>query len=256
MITEPSPAERARTLALGVVTGVLHLPALVTENGASKAYRVQQLTAPDGSVALLVKGDSDLAERLRAIVESTDLVDVPTVLDVLDVPPGQLCLPRARLCMTGWVEDLPAAGQRQLAGAIAAARPLGALLDVGAEWRLYRFEIGEIRVTTGAGTRVVEAADFAAAEPDPLYENEDHVVGHLEEHHRDQTIEYALRRLDETAVSDVTVVGLDRYGLDLLCAVRSEPATWPTYRALRAPFGCRVSDERSLSRALTRLLDP
>jgi hypothetical protein len=62
-------------------------------------------------------------------------------------------------------------------------------------------------------------------------------------------------------VSDVTIVGLDRYGLDLLCAVRSEPASGAsdamgsTYRPLRAPFGCRVSDERSLSRALTRLLD-
>lgn len=248
-ITEPGPAERARTLALGVVTGVLHLPALATENGSTKAYRVQQLTAPDGSVALLVKNGSDLHERLRTIIDSTDLADVPTILDVLDVPPGQLCLPRARLCITGWVEELPVPDQRYLAGVVAVARPLGALLDVGSDWTLYRFDIGEIRITTGTGTRVVEPAEFAAAEPDPLYENEDHVVGHLEEHHRDQTIEYALRRLDRTAISDVTIVGLDRYGLDLLCAVG------PTYRPLRAPFGCRVSDERSLSRALTRLLD-
>lgn len=249
MITEPSPAERARTLALGVVTGVLHLPALVTENGASKAYRVQQVTAPDGSVALLVQDRSDLHCRLQTIIESTDLADVPTVLDVLDVPPGQLCLPRARLCITGWVEALPVSEQRQLAGPVAAARPIGALLDLGTGWTLYRFEIAEIRVTTGAGTWVVEPDEFTAAEPDPLYENEDHVVGHLEEHHRDQTIEYALRRLDRSAVSDVTIVGLDRYGLDLLCAVGA------TYRPLRAPFGCRITDERSLSRALTRLLD-
>jgi hypothetical protein len=248
-IIEPSPAERARTLALGVVTGVLHLPGLAAENGTSKAYRVQQLTAPDGSVALLVKDGSDLQERMRAIIESTDLADVPTILDVLDVPPGQLCLPRARLCMTGWVENLPVAEQRLLAGGVAMARPLGALLDIGAGWTLYRFDIGEIRVTTGTGTRVVEPTEFAAAEPDPLYENEDHVVGHLEEHHSDQKIEYALRRLDRAAVSEVTIVGLDRYGLDLLCAVGS------TYRPLRAPFGCRVTDERSLSRALTRLLD-
>lgn len=251
---EPGPAERARTLALGVVSGVLHLPALVTETGAGKAFRVQQLTAPDGSVALLVQNGSGLSDRLGAILRSSELADVPTVLDVLDVPPGQLCLPRARLCMTGWVEELSVPGQRQLAGAVAAARPVGALLDVGGGWTLYRLEIGEIRVTTGAGTRIVEPAEFAAAEPDPLYQDEDQVVGHLEEHHRDQTIEYAARRLAPTVVSDVTVVGLDRYGLDLLCTVCGQPAS-PTYRPLRAPFGCRVSDERSLSRALTRLLD-
>jgi hypothetical protein len=245
--TEPAPAERARTLALGVVTGVVHLPALAGESGGTKAYRVQQLTAPDGEIALLVQDGTELYGRL--ITGSTDLADVPSVLDVLDVPPGQLCLPRARLCVTGWVEEPEPAEQRALAGKIAAARPLGALLDVGDGWTLYRFDVGEIRVTTGAGTHMVEPAEFTAAEPDPLYESEDHVVGHLEAHHRDETIEYVLRELAAASVSEVTVVGLDRYGLDLLCAVG------PVYRALRAPFGCKVSDEESLSRALRRLLE-
>jgi|SRR5882724_1205061 len=247
--TAPAPAERARTLALGVVTGVVHLPALTGESGGTKAYRVQQLTTPDGEIALLVQTGTELHRRLRLIIGSTDLADVPSVLDILDVPPGQLCLPRARLCVTGWVEEPDPAAQRTLAGRIAAARPLGALLDVGEGWTLYRFDVGEIRVTTGAGTHIVEPAEFTAAEPDPLYESEDHVVGHLEAHHQDETIGYALRELAAASVTEVTVVGLDRYGLDLLCAVG------PVYRALRAPFGCKVSDEESLSRALRRLLE-
>lgn len=256
----PSAAEWARTLALGVVTGVLHLPGLASDasdgsdaaagwgGGGTKAYRVQQLTDRDGEVALLVQNGTELHERLRPITTSSDLIDVASVLDVLDVPPGELCLPRARLCVTGWIDEPPVAVQRQLAARIAGVRPLGSLLDVGTGWTLYRFEVGEIRVTTAAGTTVVEPADFIAAEPDPLYEAEDHVVGHLEAQHRDQTIGYALRRLAGCAITDVTVVGLDRYGLDLLCAVGSD------YEPLRAPFGCRVTDDDSLSRALGELL--
>ncbi len=246
----PSAAERARTLALGVVTGVLHLPGLAGDAAASgtKAYRVQHLTGRDGEVALLVQNGTELYDRLRLITTSTDLIDVPSVLDVLDVPPGQLCLPRARLCITGWIDEPPMSVQRQLAARIAGVRPLGSLLDVGTGWTLYRFEVGEIRVTTAAGTTVVDPEDFVAAEPDPLYEAEDHVVGHLEAHHRDQTIGYALRRLADCTITDVNIVGLDRYGLDLLCAVGSD------YEPLRAPFGCRVTDDDSLSRALGELL--
>ncbi|HEX3811877.1 MAG TPA: DUF2470 domain-containing protein [Mycobacteriales bacterium] len=247
LTTVPSPAERARTLALGVVTGVLHLPATGVDGG-SRDYRVQHLTGRDGEVTLLVQDGTDLHQQLTMITRSMDLADVPSVLDVLDVPPGQLCLPRARLCITGWVDEPTPGVQRQLAAQIAAARPVGSLLDVGTGWTLYRLEVAEIRVTTGAGTHAVEPGAFAAAEPDPLYEAEDHVVGHLEQHHRDQTIGYALRQLAGGSITDVTIVGLDRYGIDLLCAVGS------TYEPLRAPFSCRVTDDDSLSRALGLLL--
>jgi hypothetical protein len=257
----PSPAERARTLAAGVVPGVVHLLQSPFDTDVSvpsgpgqrrrQSWRVQHLADRDGRLNLLVADDSELGRGLRTAFEDAALPDVPCALDVLDVPPGQVCLPRARLCVTGWV-DLPSAPeQRQQAERICAARPIGSLLDVGGGSSLWRLDVGEIRLTTAGGVSVIEPRDFANAEPDPLYEAEDHIVAHLQEDHLDDAIRYVLGRIEGPVsgeLSEVSVVGVDRYGLDLLVVVAG------AYRAIRAPFGCRVCDERSLSAALTALL--
>lgn len=242
----PSPAECARTLALGVVPGAIHL--LPEHEIGTTTLRVQHLCDARGALALLVPDAGDLGTRLVALTAAA--ADSPVVLDVLDVPPGQLCLPRARLCVTGWVASVSAARQRGLAQAIAAARPEPRLLDVGSGWSLYPFESAEIRVTTAAGTTVLGDADFANAEADPLYDEEDAIVSHLEACHRDETIAYALRELppdDACRLSSVSVAGLDRYGVDLLCGIG------PSYRTLRACFSRRVYDDDSLSQEMRRL---
>lgn len=242
----PSPAECARTLALGVVPGAVHV--LPQGEVGTTTMRVQHLCDTRGALAMLVPDESDLGSKLVALTRGDD--DSPVVLDVLDVPPGQLCLPRARLCVTGWVAAVPMARQRALAQVIAAARPEPKLLDIGSGWSLYPFEPAEIRVTTATGTTVVNETDFASAEADPLYDEEDAIVSHLEACHRDETIAYALRELpaeDARRLSSVSVAGLDRYGVDLLCGVG------PSYRTLRANFSRRVYDDDSLSREMRRL---
>lgn len=143
----PSPAERARTLASGAVTGALHLPG----NGGGAAHRVQPLATRDGAQALLVADGGALRRGLDDLPErgaDPDL-DEPIVLDVLDVPPGLRCLPRARLCVSGWAQNVPLSSQRAIGDRLAAARPDDSLLGIGFGWTLFRFEIGEIQVTTG-----------------------------------------------------------------------------------------------------------
>lgn len=246
--TAPSPAERARTLALGVVGGVLHLE---TGDESTATRRVQQITGPDGELVLLVESGSRLHADIERHIASESLADVPCLLDVLDVPPGQLSLPRARLCVTGWAESVPVVEQRRLAGQVAAARPIGALLDVGSAWSLYRFDVAEIKLTTAAGTFRIGEREFAAAAADPLYESEDHIVGHLQTYHYDDAVAHVMQRLPAekaAQLTGVTVSGLDRYGLDLLCAIGRE------YEMLRSTFPVRIDDENSLSQALTRLM--
>jgi hypothetical protein len=232
----PRAAEWARTLAAGVVPGALRLaPAAAGER--DRAFGVQHLTDPDGRLALLVTDRSPLDRRVRAHLDAGTLDDDPAVLDVLDVPPGQFRLPRARLCVTGWVQPLTPAEQRELAAAAAVARPVGALLGVGAGTTLYRLDPAEICVTTADGAAAVSEEEFVAARPDAMYEAEDGIVAHLGTHHRDRIIAYALRHLpvaEAAGLRDVSVAGLDRYGLDLQCA------TPVGYRTLRASFGAPV----------------
>ncbi|WP_163513126.1 DUF2470 domain-containing protein [Fodinicola acaciae] len=257
-VTGPSAAERARTLAAGVVNGVLFLPRV--DDGASgeaarrrhtTTFRVQHLTDPAGQMLLLVEDGTALHSELENQLRVPAMADVPGVLDVLDVPPGQLCLPRARLCVVGWTEPLGIQQQRALADSAACARPVGALLDVGRGWTIYRFDVAEIRITTAAGTELVSAADFAGAAADPLYEGEDEIVEHLETYHRDRLIAYAIRELPTTAARDlheVSIAGLDRYGLDLLCGVGAG------HHRLRAGFHGAVTDPDGLARQLCLLL--
>ncbi|WP_432499327.1 DUF2470 domain-containing protein [Kineococcus gypseus] len=149
------------------------------------------------------------------------------------------------------MEPLDPAGQRALAQAAAAVHPLGALLDVGTTRALWRLEVAEVRVTTAAGVHLLEDEAVAAAEPDPFYADEGEAVAHLESAHRDALVAWVLRRLtpaEAVRTREVAVVGLDRYGLDVLVTVGSGT------RVLRAPFARPAAGPHELRPALCSAL--
>ena len=274
--TRCTPAQWARTLAVGTVTGTLHLPrahrdapdgahpsteaevfAAATPQRRSRsaqprteAHPVQHLTDAWGGLLLLLEDGSALHRRLLDLETEARWSGVPAVLDVLDVPPGQAALPRARLCVTGWVESILPADQRRVAQTAAAVRPLGALLDVGSTRLIWRLEVADVRVTTATGVHLLEDEEFTAAAPDPLYDDEDGIVAHLENDHRDALIGWVLDALppeQARETREVAVVGVDRYGLDVLVTVGSGTTT------LRAPFAEPVRHGHDVVRALCGL---
>ncbi len=277
--TRPSPAQWARTLAVGTVTGTLHLPRAArpcphhggqdapgdaddvfavatpqrrarTAPSPTEAFPVQHLTDSWGGLLLLLEDDSPLHRRLQELEGDARWSGVPAVLDVLDVPPGQAVLPRARLCVTGWVESILPADQRRVAQTAAAVRPLGALLDVGTTRRIWRLEVADVRVTTAGGVHLLEDEEFTTAVPDPLYDDEDGIVAHLEANHRDALIGWVLGELPEEQAREtreVAVVGADRFGLDVLVTIGGGT------RTLRATFAEPVRHEHDVVRALCRL---
>lgn len=282
--TRPSPAQWARTLAVGTVTGTLHLPrahrgcphqghghgedhgpgtdeaAVFAEAVAQRrsrsapsrteAYPVQHLTDAWGGLLLLLEDGSPLHRRLLELETEARWSGVPAVLDVLDVPPGQAALPRARLCVTGWVESILPADQRRVAQTAAAVRPLGALLDVGSTRLVWRLEVADVRVTTATGVHLLEDEEFTAAAPDPLYDDEDGIVAHLEDDHRDALIGWVLDTLpaeQARETREVAVVGVDRYGVDVLATIGSGTTT------LRAGFPEPVRHGHDVVRALCGL---
>lgn len=282
--SRPTPAQWARTLAVGTVTGTLHLPRAApacahrsghtpdehddalqaeavfaqaapqqrgrTTEPRTDAYGVQHLTDAWGGLLLLLEDGSPLHRRLVELETDSRWSGIPAVLDVLDVPPGQAVLPRARLCVTGWVESILPADQRRVAQTAAAVRPLGALLDVGTTRRIWRLEVADVRVTTAGGVHLLEDEQFTAASADPLYDDEDGIVAHLEGNHRDALIGWVLGELppeQARETREVAVVGADRYGLDVLVTVGGGTTT------LRATFAEPVRTEHDVVRALCRL---
>ncbi|MEZ0490908.1 DUF2470 domain-containing protein [Kineococcus sp. TBRC 1896] len=263
----PTPAQWGRTLAVGTVAGTLHLPRLVRPCGhprdplgpsrearpRTQPHPVQHLTDAWGGLLLLVDDDSALHGHLEALTADARWNGVPVVLDVLDVPPGQAALPRARLSVTGWVESILPADQRRVAQTAAAVRPLGALLDVGTSRSVWRLEVADVRVTTAEGVHLVPDEEFTTAAPDPLYDDEDALVTRLETAHRDALVGWVLDTLpphEAQQTREVAVVGVDRYGLDVLVTAGSgtktlrasftEPVHTPhdVVRALCGIFGC------------------
>jgi len=276
VVTRPTPAQWARTLAVGTVAGTLLLPRARqgcphhphehdseevfaaataqqrsrTTESRTEAHPVQHLTDAWGGLLLLLEDGSPLHQRLLELETDGRWSGVPAVLDVLDVPPGQAVLPRARLCVTGWVESILPADQRRVAQTAAAVRPLGALLDVGSTRRIWRLEVADVRVTTATGVHLLEDEEFTAAAPDPLYDDEDGIVAHLETNHRDALIGWVLDALpadQARETREVAVVGVDRYGLDVLATVGSGTTT------LRAAFPEPVRHEHEVVRALCGL---
>lgn len=244
----PTPAETARTLASGVVPATLLLPEPAAPAGhqspataTESVVRVRSYVGGStGEIYLLADDGAEASQRLRTAVSQAQDLDTAALLDLLDVPPVRTDLPRARLCVAGWVEALSADEQRTAAVDAASVRPSSHLLSVGHSATLYRLHPAELSLTRGDATFDVDVDEFRSVEPDPMYENEHEVTGHLQQYHYDDLTQWALARLtpdDRRTLRQVTITGIDRYGLDLAC-VTARGCTRP-----RVTFAEAVPDE-------------
>lgn len=256
----PTPAETARTLVSGVVPATLLLsgdrsspfqfaPAPSGANGSVVKVR-PFVNAGTGELLVLADDRTEAAQALGKQVTESVHLDTPALLDLLDVPPVRTDLPRARVCAAGWVEALTHDQQRTATVQVAATRPASELLNVGHTATLYRFHPAELSLTRSEATYDVDLDEFRSADPDPVYESEHEITGHLQHHHYDDLTEWALARLDQPdkrTLRQVTITGIDRYGLDLAC-VTARGCARP-----RVTFATPVADEEALGDALREL---
>lgn len=243
------PAEVARTLASGVVTGTL-LAAGAPGASAGNGAVVRPCGTTSGDLLLLVPSRARTARHVAGATPVARGADVPALLDVLDAPAVPTELPRARLRVTGWTEPVAAPERRTALLSAADARPFPELLAVGHGASLYRFDVAGVTVTTPDGTCDIDPDDFRRAKPDALYESEREVAAHLQQHHYDDLTVWALQRLthrDACTIRQILVTRVDRYGLDLSCHCATGT------QRLRIPFPGPVDDEEELGAALRAL---
>jgi len=88
-------------------------------------------------------------------------------------------------------------------------------------WRLE--DIRTIRYVGGFGrAHSVSPADFSSASPDPVSPFAGPVAGHMNDDHRDAIVACARAATDVVHITDATIVGLDRLGLDVKAVVGEE----------------------------------
>ncbi len=234
-IPQPSPAERARTVA-AAASAALHAV------GVGAVELTVAGTTEAGQVLVVVPAGGRLATALA----SSPLGDLPARLTVTDRAPFPVRHPvRGRVELSGWLSPVHAAGAQQALLDLADVRPCDALLDVGLREVLLRLDLAEVLLTDGGSTSAVDPDDFAAARPDPVSAGE----ADLRTAHG-AALTRLLARVQEWAGpgDDVALLGLDRHG------VRFRVEAPGSCYDLRVPFRAPLADGSGLGAALEVLL--
>jgi heme iron utilization protein len=231
-----SAAEEARTLLAG--TSVASLATL--SDGAPWASLVQTGVLEDGGVVLCV---STLAEHGRNLLEdprASVLVAAPEA--------GDDALARGRVTLAG-IAHRPEGAARDAARAAYCARVPYAegYVDFG-DFSLWVLEVERVRWVGGYGRMAsAEAADYAAARPDPVAPHAARAVAHLNEDHADALLAMVRALGGHPDATAATCMAADRLGLDL------EAAT-PRGRAItRVGFAAPIDEPGGLRAATVEL---
>jgi len=253
-VPEPTHAERARTLVAGSNRGVLSTVAADPGAGGSEAaapvagypfgsvatYALDEVGRPIVFVSTMAEHTRNAAADPRASLIVTE--PVPEGRDPLAA--GRVTLIGELLEVTG--DERPAVRDRYLA-----ANPASAYyIDFG-DFSFWRLEVAGVRYVGGYGRMSwVSAADYAAAEPDPLAgEAAAGIVEHMNADHADSLVLLARALGGRPDATEAVMTAVDRYGFDLVAAGPSGRA------AVRVGFDAPVTTPAGARPAMIRLLD-
>jgi putative heme iron utilization protein len=200
-----SPAEEARALVASSSIGTL---ATHSEDGYPWASLVAYGSLGDGSPVLFV---SRLAEHARNLER-----DRRASLAVPDPNPRPDVLASARVTLAGTAERPEGELARTAQDAYIAAVPTAKVYADFRDFSLWILRVERARWVGGYGRMdSVDAAGYAAAEPDPTVPNAAHAVRHLNDDHADALLAMARRLGGYPDAGAAVCVAIDRYGLDL-----------------------------------------
>jgi putative heme iron utilization protein len=229
---EPTHAERCRTLVASASRGALCTVATDPAGypyGSVASFGLDDRGNPLFFVSLMAEHTQNAMRDPRASL----LVTEP-------VPDGADPLASGRVTLLGVLstvgdEDRPVARDRYLA-----ANPTAAYyIDFG-DFTFYRLDVETIRYVGGYGRMSwVDAAAYAAAEPDPLAGAVAGIIEHMNADHADAQILFCRHFLGRPDTTDATMSAVDRYGFEMI-------AVSPNGRAavrLGFPQQCTTGDE-------------
>ncbi|MFI6502521.1 DUF2470 domain-containing protein [Nonomuraea typhae] len=197
----PPIAERVRTLAAGA--GIARL----TLDGVPSPARGG--VDDQGRPVLLVKP----GERLHGLDGDAVVAVNLTATRVL----GEVEHPRGLVEVQGWALAVPEEEARAAAVAVAAHSADEDLFEALERYgepgapRLLRMDVAQVVYLTGQESGVLDADEYLEARPDPLAEDAERVLAHLNEAHRAQLRRAVAAHLG-TPVGEAWLWELDRYG--------------------------------------------
>jgi heme iron utilization protein len=238
---EPDDAERARTLAAGVTTGVLSTLArdpAGTPFGSLAPYGLDDAARP----VLCISELAEHTQNLRRDPRGSLLVAQPTA-------PGADPMAAARLTLLGRLVEVPEADRPAARAAHLAGNPHAELYVDYGDFALWRLEVESLRYVGGYGRMSwVTVERWQAAEPDPAAPVAAGAVEHLNADHADACLLIAQRLGGRPEATEVAVTSLDRYGIDMV--VTGADGTG----RVRVPFTAPVTEASEVRAASVELV--
>ena len=226
---EPSHAERCRTLVASASRGTLCTLAVDPPGypyGSVATYGLDDRGNPLFFVSLMAEHTQNAIRDPRASL----LVSEP-------VPDGADPLASGRVTLLGRLDrvDREVAQERYLV-----ANPTAAYYIEFGDFVFYRLDVESIRYVGGYGRMSwVDAAAYAAAEPDPLAPAAAGIIGHMNADHAEAQVLYCRHLAGRPETTRATMSAVDRYGFEMV-------AEGPNGRAavrLGFPRPCSTGEE-------------
>lgn len=177
-----------------------------------------------------------------------------SLLVVEDTPVGADPLASGRVTLLGAVEEVTDPDERAAArGGYLGANPAAFYVDYG-DFLCFRLAVGDIRYVGGFGRMSwVDAASYAAAEPDPLAAAAGGIVAHMNADHAGALVTLCHHAAGRTDVTEASMTGVDRYGIEVVATLASEPGT-NRREALRVGFRTPQGSAEDVRRELIAML--
>ncbi len=237
---EPTDAERSRTLMTSKAFG--SLATMSTECpgfpfGSLVGYAVDDLGRP----LLLL---SQIAEHSRNMAANP-----AASLMVAEHDGGNNLLALARVTLVGECRKVEGDEHQVVLDRYMEAHPT-AFYSAFKDFHIWRLEVDNVRYVGGFGRMSwVTAEQYRTAEPDPLLDAAERVITHMNDDHADAVLDYckAFGRLEAVSAE---MVGVDRYGMDVLAAIEGDE----NKRAVRINFTAPADDTDAVRQQTIELL--
>ena len=233
----PTHAERARTLAAQMTTGTLCTLAAEPEGYPYGSFVTVAFDA--GNPVFLV---STLAEHTRNLQRD------PRASLLVAEGGSEDPLANGRVTLLGPCGQVQGDGGSARA-AFLAAHPNAAYYADFRDFAFWQLRVDSIRYIGGYGRMSwVEAADWHAAEPDPLAASAAGIIAHMNDDHADAMMLYCKAFSKATDITAARMTGVDRYGFEMSAVTAEGP------RPVRLAFADPVGTPEEVRAALVAML--
>lgn len=238
---EPTHAERCRTLVASQASGAL---STIAADPVGYPYGSVASYALDtaGNPLLFV---SQMAEHTQNALRDPRA----SLLAAEPVADGADPLASGRATLLGDLEEVGEEDRADVRDRYLAANPTAAYyIDFG-DFTFFRLSVRDIRYVGGYGRMSwVTAADYAAAEPDPLVDAAAGIIGHMNADHAEAQVLFCRHLADRPDTTEASMSAVDRYGFELVAV---SPAGRAAVR-IGFPEPCTSADE--VRRALVAMV--